>query len=848
MENNLNINRQHQIDAIIPNQYLNVESVVFDDWSGEFITKIPDNFFDNFPNVKTVHFNLDIENLPGSVYKISGLKNLVVMSKKIKSFSENLSNLQSLEVLDFHHQNKQINWAKEFPKLAKLPLLKYFDFKNIRGTSFPQELEQLQQLESIKIGNDVLKKCDLKLIVDTVAKIKSLKKLLFDTGYKNKIKIDESFLQLDYLDEIKFDTQYGAEDLPPVLAHFKHAKLAIQFARKRGSRYDYNTDIVSNFQEIINKPDFNIRQREILFCFWMGNFHALRELIPNVLMQQQSPSFKLLLIGTAKRDKPKQLEESLKDTNLTLIKKDAATANLFVILPTATFEEVEDIIKNNKPIILEDQLNEYITSLGQHYLLVQENEELNEELIRLLVSNQHENYLLAFQIIDSGGANKTIQSLLAAIYLCHPDKKIQKEVTKSFQKYCSVAYQEFVNKNLVGVSLRKSGNSRAAFSIFSKHPDINRMEFILMYHRIAGDNPVIKDVDSTILFLKEQQITDMPEIVKFFNHFTTLNLEKNSTLNLKASINALQDSVNLQELNIAGSHIDVPDLSGIKSLRRLNVSFNKLDSGGQWLQYMDITELDIEGCSISTWQWLNKLNNINNLNISGNTMEALPEEVLTRPLITLITRNNKLKYIDDRLSEMPNLQEIDFANNQVTEFKSFLLRFNAVNLRSNNISLFEPQKYLKAFAGENMLINKLDLANNNLSEFELGELHLNSLSSLDISGNQLKKLDDTIFTNTILRKFEANNNSIEVIPQAAVGHYYERFWLEKNKITELPEYLNSLKAANLNLKNNLIKFVHPSFFTIKAGYDRANWKIENNPVFKEKGFSDYNFRYPGKQT
>jgi Leucine-rich repeat (LRR) protein len=848
MENNLNINRQHQIDSIIPQKYLNVESVVFDDWSGEYITKIPDDFFDNFPNVKTVHFNFDIENLPASVYKIEGLKNLVVMSKKIKSFSENLSNLFNLEVLDFHHQNKQINWAKEFPKLAKLPLLKYFDFKNMRGSSFPEELEQLQQLESIKIGNEVLKKCDLKVILDTVAKIKGLKKILFDTGYKNKIKIDASFLQLDYLDEIKFDTQYSEEDLPPVLAHFKHAKLVIQFARKKESRYDYKTDTVSSFQEIISKQDFNIRQREILFCFWMGNFHALRELIANVLMQQQTPAFKLLLIGTAKRDKSKQLEESLKDTNLTLVKKDAAEADLFVILPSATFEEVEEIIKNNKTIILEDQLNEYITSLGQHYLLAQENEELNEELIRLLVSNQHENYLLAFQIIESGGANKTIQSLLAAIYLSHPDKKIQKEVAKQFQKYCSVAYQEFVNKNQVGVSLRKSGNSRAAFSIFSKHPDINRMEFILMYHRVAGDNPVIKDVDSSILFLKEQQITDMPKIVRFFNHFTTLNLEKNPTLNLTACINALQGSVNLQELNIAGSHIDVPDLSGIKSLRRLNVSYNKLDSGGQWLQDMDITKLDIEGCSINSWQWLNKLNNISNLNISGNIMQAIPDEVFTMPLISLIARNNKLKFIDDRLNEMPGLSEIDFCNNQVTEFKSFLLRFNTVNLRSNNISVFESQKYFQVFMGKNIPIRNLDLANNNLLEFELGELNLNSLSSLDISGNQLKKLDDTIFTNTVLRKFEANNNSIEIIPQAAVRHYYDRFWIEKNKIIELPEYLNSLKAANLNLKNNLIKFVHPSFFTTKAGYDRANWKIDNNPVFKEKDFSDYNFRYPGKQT
>ncbi len=846
MQNYISFKNQQEIDAVTEQQP-GIVSVGFDDWAGDNIKSIPDNFFSFFPGLTLVVFNMDIEQLPASLYKSTSLKKIVLSSTKFKSFDNDIAALQQLEEIDCHYRNKQINWAKEFPKLAKLPLIKHFELKNLRGTVFPEELVQMQQLESIKIDAEVFKKCDHRSIIATIAKMKQLKKVVFNSGYKERLTINDDLLALDFLEELQFENHYPSEELAPVLALFKKTKLTIPFQRKKSGRYDYNSDTVAVFRDLVSGDNYNNTQLQILFCCWLLNFHSMRQLVPNVLLQQPSPSYTIALVGKTKRDRPKELAQLLSTTNISLAKNNAADADLLVILSTAGFEEVKEILNTGKPFIVEDQLNEYISGLGQHYLLDTENETLNEELIRLLASNQPENYLLAFQIIESGGANKTIQSLLAAIYLAHPDKKIQKEVTRLYKKYCTVAYQEFADKNLVGMSLRKSGNSKAAFKIFSNHADINRMEFILMYHKIAGDNQVIKDVDRNHLFLKEQDITSIPPIFKYFDHFSILNLEKNPQFNVQASLAALEQAMNLRELNLSGNHIDIPDISTIQSLRILNIPFNQLYNGGTWLQHMNLQQLDMEGCRIDEWSWMGKLKNLRVLNISGNTMNGLPDELFHLPVNSLTARNCKLKHIDERLNTMSALQSVDLGNNQLTEFRSFLLRFTSVSLRSNEIAVFETEKYAQELSAEGLPISHLDLANNKLSNFHLQGLPLHSLKELDISGNQLTSLDESVFTNSSLRIFEANNNKIEIIPAAATRNYYERFWIEKNRLKELQESLNAFKVGNFNLKNNAIEFVHPSFFSIHQGYDRANWKIDGNPVCKTAGFNDYSFRYPGRK-
>ncbi|MFT3682899.1 MAG: leucine-rich repeat domain-containing protein [Ferruginibacter sp.] len=838
----IHIHSQEKINTLLENNNPGITVIQFDDWQNTAITDIPAHFFNCVPDVEFVAFNKPVEELPLSLYDAPLLKGISLWHTKIKSFSEKITSCKNLESLHIREGNKSINWQKEFPKLATLPRLVHLEIHSIRGNSFPGELALLQQLQTLKIGNDLLKKTDPEQLINVVTKIKSLKKLIIDSWYNSKFKITGSFSQLDFLDEIVINN-FSPEDLPASLALFKHAKLSLQFSTKQ-DRWGRTSCIVDDFFKLLQPgKQYSDWQKEVLFYFWTGNFHGLRALIPNKLTEPAAPSFTVKFSGTVKKDKLKQYEQALSATKISIVKKTTDAADLAVLLPTITFEEAEKLITSEQQLILEDHLNEYITSLGDHYLLVEENEALNEELIRLLASNQPENYLLAFQLIESGGANKTVQSLLAAIHLAHPDKKIQKEAAKQFEKYCSVAYQEYIKKTQPGISLRRSGNAGAAFRGFSTHPDINREEFILMYQKIAGDNPNIKDVEEGILHLKEQAIIEIPAIFKFFN-IITLTLDKNPSFDITKSMDALQAAHTLKELSLAGSHIKIPDLSGIRSLQRLNISYNEVDNC-DWLQEMDLQELDIEGCRIAQWDWLNKQQHISVLNISGNRMDELPGGIFTNPVTKLTCRNNKLKTIDERLASLSSLKELDMANNDIDTFPAFLLKFTDVNLRSNKIAVFEAARYGQVIKEEDIRITSLDIANNELDQLELGSLNLKTLTELDISGNKLETLEESVFNNTSLRRFEANNNQIKSIPKSAVRSY-ERFWLEKNKITELPEYLNALQAGNLNLKNNLIETIHSSFFTVPQGYARGNWKIDGNPVTKTPGFSSYSFSYPGR--
>jgi Leucine-rich repeat (LRR) protein len=396
------------------------------------------------------------------------------------------------------------------------------------------------------------------------------------------------------------------------------------------------------------------------------------------------------------------------------------------------------------------------------------------------------------------------------------------------------------------ISLRRSASSKMGYGILSTHPDINRMEFILMYHRIAGDNPIIKDVSPAVLDLKQQEITELPLLIKFFDGIRNINLEKNPSFDLEKSLPALKVAHNITGLNFAGNRIKVPDLSFLPSLKILDLSFNSVGDCS-WLQHLSLEELNIEGCNVDSWEWLNKKNTIKVLNISGNKMDAVPEGVFAGSLTKFTCRNNKLTVIDPRFGEAEKLDEIDLAGNQIKEFSYFLLDKTIVNLRSNKIGEFDHSKYIAGNTWQEIRIMRLDLVNNELKELVFGPLMLKRLYDLKISNNKIFRLDDSVFNNTNLHIFEATNNEIEAVPESVMQHEYKNFWLNKNKIRELPEYLNALRAADIDLSDNRIEKIHPSFFTIKQASNRHYWKISGNPVSKDPAFNWHDFIYPGKE-
>ncbi len=81
-----------------------------------------------------------------------------------------------------------------------------------------------------------------------------------------------------------------------------------------------------------------------------------------------------------------------------------------------------------------------------------------------------ENYRVAFQIIATGGANKSIQSILAAIMMAHPDKEVHKAAEKLYDKYGSQAFKLYIKESKI--SLRTGGDVDRKVNTVVKHVDV----------------------------------------------------------------------------------------------------------------------------------------------------------------------------------------------------------------------------------------------------------------------------------------------------------------------------------------------------------------------------------------
>lgn len=162
--------------------------------------------------------------------------------------------------------------------------------------------------------------------------------------------------------------------------------------------------------------------------------------------------------------------------------------------------------------------------------------------------------------------------------------------------------------------------------------------------------------------------------------------------------------------NFNEQQIDVP-----RSMQTFTIHNNPLDHGSHDLMWLNVNKINVQNTSIDICMIGNRMANVNAANnkirkICLDNLAVADENAI----VTMDLANNQLKSLEN-LTHFHHLQYLDASNNLLTHIPTELFR------------------HLNA-------LNHLNLANNQLKRFDIGNVRLPNLNFLDVSNNEMLTL------------------------------------------------------------------------------------------------------------
>jgi len=175
----------------------------------------------------------------------------------------------------------------------------------------------------------------------------------------------------------------------------------------------------------------------------------------------------------------------------------------------------------------------------------------------------------------------------------------------------------------------------------------------------------------TSLNLRRNSLVDIPESIRELRSLTSLNLSSNLLPSLPNSLSALTQ---LQSLDISGNSLrEIPEwFSNFSKLTFFNVSHNRLtDLPASLYQLTELTHLDLSGNFLTAIsERLAKLKKLTILNLSNNRLSGIPAAVYElssleslslmtpRRILTENDNENRLKEISPKILQLHKLAQL----------------------------------------------------------------------------------------------------------------------------------------------------------------------------------------------
>ena len=158
-----------------------------------------------------------------------------------------------------------------------------------------------------------------------------------------------------------------------------------------------------------------------------------------------------------------------------------------------------------------------------------------------------------------------------------------------------------------------------------------------------------------------------------------------------------------------------------------------------------------------------ELENLQTLDLSGNRLGSLPREIIyLSNLQTLDLSHNKLEQLPKGIGALSNLQTLDLNYNGLMRFPDEIAGLH--NLRILRLSGDKLEQLTKRI-GELSNLQTLNLGHNKLTRLPKEIIHLSNLQTLDLGDNGLEQLPKEIIYLSNLQTLDLGHNKLTRLPK-----------------------------------------------------------------------------------
>jgi hypothetical protein len=785
----------------------------------------------NMKSLESLNCNV-FEDQVESLSLLTNISSLWISNTTFKVLPEGMKNLKNLKTFGFDGlTDLDVDDA-----ILKLPYLE--TYSSYYRRTLPKNLHELKSLKRIDVYQ-----VPFMDVLDFVEKSESIEELTYQFAERS---FPTNIAILNKLKKCSLTNHYNSNDKSPIGIPLEFALL--DFQRVDLSRIYGGIELEK--KSVIKINGFQLEndfQKKIAFALLLGRFDEIGELLENPFVSNPSLNgVNIFLFGTPTFSTSKELQENLKKRGASISKKlDESVTH--ILLSSKIKDDIEGIMKANKPFILEDYFKAQVFSEDMPYLMEEVNEELVSQITRLLKSTEEEddNIILILELIEGGGANKIILSYLYIIHLFHDDNEIRKKSRKLFRKYASIELQSFLKNNWKD-SLRNSqphhlfyhddldyfacvlASKMVRFHKLSKTSSdkswlLWELGSLVMHDDLLTEFPTsFADLDfvDNIHFSGNGQIFDMEKSFPYFKNnnlkhivFRNLTFEKFPveffTFDKLESLTL--DSYTMGEKNTL---IEVPVLPKMDFLTDLTIS------------NIDFTKVDNLKNIVGNVRKLNLQNT--NLQLSLNIFE------LCRHLEVFNCYNqNELTNLNLNFENFTEIKEISLGNVPITKIEDTFYECNKLNrLHITSTNITEIPYSVFCIGSESISNLTIQFSNNKIEgvgnkKISLGNILNNLLQkdrsfNINLQGNLLREIPE-IFSKIRISELKLDKNPILTIPEN-IESFNIDYWLQLNetKITKIP--LSVFKSrARIDVSNNEEDLILPDLNSIPNFYNRKSF-------------------------
>lgn len=340
----------------------------------------------------------------------------------------------------------------------------------------------------------------------------------------------------------------------------------------------------------------------------------------------------------------------------------------------------------------------------------------------------------------------------------------------------------------------------------------------------------------TQLFLQFNSLSFLPEgLFLAFPSLTTLNVSGNELETLPDTIGLLQDTMEKLLADDNGLRDIPPSMNQLQRLRVLRLRGNKLsrldDTFGT--NMCDMQELHVDdNCLMELPSGVCCMTALEILEAGDNKLISLPDDLGNlKKLKVLNVTNNQLTKMPTSFSRLPSLAMVDLSHNMFTILPDHLESPHSLqSIYLNDNKLTDVPKWLSYTP----VVEELDISNNSLQGDALPAafgLHSPNMQVLEIAGNHLTKLPDSLCSMSKLRELKLgstipeldrrafqNGNWLSTLPEGfGKLSNLERLWVDENKLKILPNSFGHLcHLTFVDMCQNLLSILPDSICKLSS--------------------------------